>query len=65
MEKITNKQTEGKSQKLGEVENDFSKLPKIRNNARNDVTRDEIVMEKDTRGNDRELYLSKTVENLN
>lgn len=64
MGKITNKQTGGKKP-VRKVENDFSKLPKIRNSARNDVTRDEIVMEKDTRRNDRELYLSKTVENLN
>lgn len=65
MGKITNKRTGGKKPKVRKVENDFSKLPKIRNSARNDVTRDEIVIEKDTRRNDRELYLSKTVENLN
>lgn len=65
MGKITNKQTGGKKPEVRKVENDFSKLPKIKNSARNDVTRDEIVMEKDTRRNDRELYLSKTVENLN
>lgn len=61
-----NKQTDRrKKPEIRKVENDFPKLPKVRYSARNDVTRDEIVMEKDTRGNDRELHLLKTIENLN